>query len=204
MPDRIEQNRLCGGVPYGPPFGRKRGVYVVSDNPRFGSVPSKVTQDDARMDTHMVSAAKDQRQPSALSSILSLTLCTFSVTTAEFVIAGILPQVAAGLTVSIPGAGHIVTAYAIGMIVGGPLVTLLTVSIPRKPLMVGAPSRVRCGKRICGDSPELRHAACGETSERIGRGHLLCVGGCRRWHRLPHLENRHRPSRRSRSASISR
>ncbi|WP_201026448.1 MFS transporter [Paramesorhizobium deserti] len=69
-------------------------------------------------------------------SILTLTLCAFSVTTAEFVIAGILPQVAAGLAVSIPAAGHLVTAYAIGMIVGGPLVTLLTVSAHRKPLMV--------------------------------------------------------------------
>jgi len=88
------------------------------------------------MDTHTISAAKDQRQKSALLSILTLTLCAFSVTTAEFVIAGILPQVAADLTVSLPAAGHLVTAYAIGMIVGGPLLTLLTVSAPRKPLMV--------------------------------------------------------------------
>lgn len=87
------------------------------------------------MDTPTVSATTDQRQPSALLSILTLTLCAFSVTTAEFVIAGILPQVAAGLGVSVPAAGHLVTAYAIGMIVGGPSVTLLTVSVPRKPLM---------------------------------------------------------------------
>ncbi|HEX7114653.1 MAG TPA: MFS transporter [Steroidobacter sp.] len=88
------------------------------------------------MDTHQINAAGNQRQPPALLSILSLTLCAFSVTTAEFVIAGILPQVAAGLNISIPAAGRLVTAYAIGMIVGSPLVTLLTVSVPRKPLMV--------------------------------------------------------------------
>ncbi|CAK7260844.1 MULTISPECIES: MFS transporter [unclassified Shinella] len=88
------------------------------------------------MDTDTVSITKDQRLPLGLLSILTLTLCAFSVTTAEFVIAGILPQVAAGLGVSVPAAGHLVTAYAIGMIVGGPLVTLLTVSVPRKPLMV--------------------------------------------------------------------
>jgi DHA1 family inner membrane transport protein len=63
------------------------------------------------MDT--VTAAKYRRQPSALLPILSLALCAFSVTTAEFVIAGILPQVAAGLTVSIPESGQLVTAYAI-------------------------------------------------------------------------------------------
>lgn len=83
-----------------------------------------------------INAIEDRQQRSALLSILSLTLCAFSVTTAEFVTAGILPQVAAGLGVSIPAAGHVVTAYAIGMIVGSPLVTLLTVSLPRKPLMV--------------------------------------------------------------------
>lgn len=88
------------------------------------------------MNTLEIHAAAQRHQPSALLSILSLTLCAFSVTTAEFVIAGILPQVATGLAVSIPAAGHLVTAYAIGMIVGSPLVTLLTVSLPRKPLMV--------------------------------------------------------------------
>jgi len=88
------------------------------------------------MDTHTVETADDRREPSTLRSTLTLTLCAFAVTTAEFVIAGILPQVAAGLSVSIPSAGHLVTAYAVGMIVGGPMLTLLTVGIPRKPLIV--------------------------------------------------------------------
>lgn len=87
------------------------------------------------MDTPSPSTTKQQQQLSTLLPILTLTLCAFSVTTAEFVIAGILPLVAAGLSVSIPAAGHLVSAYAVGMIVGGPLVTLLTASVPRKPLM---------------------------------------------------------------------
>jgi len=88
------------------------------------------------MDTHTVETADDRREPSTPLSIPTLSLCAFAVTTAEFVIAGILPQVAAGLLVSIPSAGHLVTAYAVGMIVGGPMLTLLTVGIPRKPLIV--------------------------------------------------------------------
>ncbi|GAB1582903.1 MFS transporter [Phyllobacterium phragmitis] len=88
------------------------------------------------MDTETVRTADDRREPPALLSILTLTFCAFSVTTAEFVIAGILPEVAAGLSVSIPSAGHLVTAYAVGMIFGGPVLTLLTVAIPRKPLIV--------------------------------------------------------------------
>jgi DHA1 family inner membrane transport protein len=88
------------------------------------------------MQTQTVNTAKLQDQPPALLSILTLTLCAFSVTTAEFVIAGILPEVAADLSVSVPAAGHLVTAYAVGMIVGGPVLTLLTVSVPCKLLMV--------------------------------------------------------------------
>jgi DHA1 family inner membrane transport protein len=70
-------------------------------------------------------------------SILSLMLVVFSFTTGEFLIAGILPDVAADLTVSIPSAGLLVTAYAVGMILGGPLVTAPTARLPRKPLILG-------------------------------------------------------------------
>ncbi|MEU0570591.1 MFS transporter [Nonomuraea sp. NPDC005983] len=64
-------------------------------------------------------------------------LVVFSLTTGEFVIVGIVPDVAADLSVSIPAAGALVTAYAIGMIVGGPVVTVLTARLGRKPLIVG-------------------------------------------------------------------
>lgn len=69
--------------------------------------------------------------------VLSLMLVVFSFTTGEFVIAGILPEVAADLSVSVPSAGLLVTAYAVGMIVGGPVVTVLTVKVARNRLIVG-------------------------------------------------------------------
>lgn len=69
--------------------------------------------------------------------VFSLLLVVFGFTTGEFVIAGILPDVAAGLTVSIPAAGLLVTAYALGMIAGGPVVTVATARVRRKPLVVG-------------------------------------------------------------------
>lgn len=75
-------------------------------------------------------------RPALSAIVLSLMLCVFSITTGEFVLAGILPDVAGSLEVSIPAAGLLVTAYAIGMIVGGPVVTALTARYPRKPLIV--------------------------------------------------------------------
>lgn len=65
-----------------------------------------------------------------------LLFCVFSITTGEFVIAGILPDVAADLGVTTGTAGLLVTSYAIGMIIGGPVLTALTARLPRKPLLL--------------------------------------------------------------------
>ncbi|MEU9481056.1 MFS transporter [Streptomyces sp. NPDC048191] len=69
--------------------------------------------------------------------VFALMLCVFCVGTAEIAIAGILPDVATGLGVSVPSAGLLVTGYAVGVALGGPLITLLTLRVPRKALMVG-------------------------------------------------------------------
>jgi DHA1 family inner membrane transport protein len=69
--------------------------------------------------------------------LAALLVCVFGVTTGEFVVAGILPAVAGDLEVWIPAAGLLVTAYALGMIVVGPLLTAFTANRPRKPLVLG-------------------------------------------------------------------
>lgn len=62
--------------------------------------------------------------------------CVFSITTGEFVVAGVLPRVAGSLGVTVGNAGLLVTAHAVGMIIGGPVVTVLTATIDRKRLML--------------------------------------------------------------------
>jgi MFS transporter, DHA1 family, inner membrane transport protein len=68
--------------------------------------------------------------------VLSLMLVVFCFTTGEFVLAGILPDVATDLSVSVSAAGLLVTGYALGMIVGGPVITAATARMDRKPLIV--------------------------------------------------------------------
>ena len=53
--------------------------------------------------------------------VLALTMCAFCIGTAEFVVMGLLPDIARDLSVSIPAAGQLVTAYAIGVVVGAPI-----------------------------------------------------------------------------------
>ncbi|MYY00409.1 MFS transporter [Streptomyces sp. SID486] len=68
--------------------------------------------------------------------LFALMLCVFGVGTSEYVIAGILPGLSDDLGIDIPSAGLLVTAYALGVVIGGPLVTIATVRIQRKTLML--------------------------------------------------------------------
>ncbi|MEV0038414.1 MFS transporter [Streptomyces sp. NPDC050804] len=69
--------------------------------------------------------------------LLALMLGVFCVGTAEVVIAGILPEMSADLGVSIPTVGLLVTGYALGVTIGGPVITMLTVKRSRKALLLG-------------------------------------------------------------------
>ncbi|MER8261509.1 MFS transporter [Streptomyces albidoflavus] len=70
-------------------------------------------------------------------ALFPLMLCVFSVGSAELVVAGVLPAIAGDLDVSLSDAGLLVTAYALGVVVLGPLVTLATSRVPRTPLLLG-------------------------------------------------------------------
>ncbi|MFG2267305.1 MFS transporter [Streptomyces sp. NPDC048720] len=63
---------------------------------------------------------------------------TFLMGTTEFVIAGLLPQIADDLHTSVSHAGLLITAFAIGMIVGGPTMALATLRLPRRLTLVCA------------------------------------------------------------------
>jgi MFS transporter, DHA1 family, inner membrane transport protein len=68
--------------------------------------------------------------------LIALALAAFGIGTAEFVIMGLLPEVAADLHVDIPAAGLLVTGYAIGVAVGAPILAILTARMPRKPALM--------------------------------------------------------------------
>lgn len=68
--------------------------------------------------------------------LTGLLLSVFCLGTAEYMIAGLLPDLARSLAVSIPAAGLLVTGYALTVVIGGPLLTLATSRLPRKSLML--------------------------------------------------------------------
>ncbi|MDR6679067.1 MFS transporter [Pseudomonas oryzihabitans] len=69
--------------------------------------------------------------------LLALATGAFGIGVTEFAPMGMLPGIAADLGVSIPAAGLLVSAYALGVLIGAPLMTLTTGRIPRRNLLIG-------------------------------------------------------------------
>ena len=69
-------------------------------------------------------------------ALLALALSAFAIGTTEFVIMGLLPEVAGDLQVSIPSAGWLISGYALGVAIGAPIMALLTAKLPRKRTLI--------------------------------------------------------------------
>ncbi|KUL36463.1 MFS transporter [Streptomyces sp. NRRL F-4489] len=70
-------------------------------------------------------------------AVYVLALGIFAMVTSEFVVAGLMPQMAEGLGATIPQIGYLITAFAVAMAVGGPFLTVAVMKLrPRTALMV--------------------------------------------------------------------
>ncbi|MGI0704615.1 MFS transporter [Pseudomonas aeruginosa] len=70
-------------------------------------------------------------------ALLALALCAFGIGTTEFAPMGLLSEIASDLHISIPVAGFLISAYAIGVFVGAPVLTLSGSRLPRKAFLLG-------------------------------------------------------------------
>ena len=82
----------------------------------------------------MRAAPTRTRTPLALAA---LAIGAFAIGTGEFVIMGLLPDVAGGLSVDVPDAGRLISAYALGVVVGAPLLIAASNRFPRKAVLIG-------------------------------------------------------------------
>src|SRR5215218_133039 len=69
-------------------------------------------------------------------AVLALAMGGFAIGTTEFMAMGLLPQIADGVDVSIPAAGHVISAYALGVVVGAPVLAYLGARLPRRGLLL--------------------------------------------------------------------
>lgn len=70
-------------------------------------------------------------------AVMALAIGSFAIGTTEFVAMGLLPDIASSLGITEPIAGHVISAYALGVVVGAPVIASLTAHLPRKALLLG-------------------------------------------------------------------
>lgn len=70
-------------------------------------------------------------------ALLALAMGGFAIGTTEFMTMGLLPDIAEGIEESIPTTGHVITAYAVGVVVGAPVIVSLGARLPKRELAIG-------------------------------------------------------------------
>ncbi|GGM86672.1 MFS transporter [Streptomyces fuscichromogenes] len=86
-------------------------------------------------------------------ALLALAVGAFGLGTTEFVMMGLLPDVADDLHISIPAAGHLVSAYALGVVIGAPLLAALTARLPRRTVLISLMALFVAGNALSALAP---------------------------------------------------
>ena len=109
-------------------------------------------------------------------ALWALTLSAFAIGTTEFVIVGLIPDVAASLGVSVPSAGLLVSVYALGVAVGAPLLTALTARVPRKRLLIALMLLFTAGNLVASTAPGYASLMAARVLTGLAHGVFFSIG----------------------------
>jgi DHA1 family inner membrane transport protein len=108
--------------------------------------------------------------------VLALAIGAFGIGTTEFVVMGMLPEVAAGLGVSVPSVGLLISAYAVGVVVGAPTLTALGVRFPPRRTLVGLMVLFVVGNALSALAPTYETLAAARVLTALAHGSFFGVG----------------------------
>lgn len=109
-------------------------------------------------------------------ALLALTLSAFAIGTTEFVIVGLLPTVAADLSITIPSAGLLVSLYALGVAIGAPGLTALTGKLPRKALLLSLMALFTAGNLLAWQAPSYETLVAARILTGLAHGVFFSIG----------------------------
>ncbi|MGW6916109.1 MFS transporter [Kitasatospora sp. NPDC054939] len=109
-------------------------------------------------------------------ALVALAVTAFAIGTTEFAAMGLLPQVADGLDVSIPRAGWLISAYAIGVVIGAPLLTAAAARRPRKAVLVALAGLFTAGNLLCALAPDFWSLAAARLITGLPHGAFFGAG----------------------------
>ncbi|MFC8587738.1 MFS transporter [Streptomyces sp. NPDC057217] len=109
-------------------------------------------------------------------ALLALTIGAFGIGTTEFVVMGLLPGIAADYGVSIPTAGLLVTGYALGVVVGAPLLTVLGNKVSRKRMLMLLMGLFVVGNLLSALAPSFGVMLTGRVVASLAHGSFFGIG----------------------------
>ncbi|QIP83008.1 MFS transporter [Streptomyces sp. Tu 2975] len=109
-------------------------------------------------------------------ALLALAVGAFGIGTTEFVIMGLLPEVAADFGVSIPTSGLLVTGYALGVVVGAPLMTALGSKVSRKRMLMLLMGLFVLGNVLSALAPTFGMMLTGRIVASLAHGAFFGIG----------------------------
>ncbi|MFE9380026.1 MFS transporter [Streptomyces sp. NPDC006855] len=109
-------------------------------------------------------------------ALLALAIGAFGIGTTEFVIMGLLPEVAGDFQVSIPTAGFLVTGYALGVVLGAPLMTLLGTRVTRKRMLMLLMGLFVVGNVVSALAPVFGVMLAGRVIASLAHGAFFGIG----------------------------
>ncbi|MEU0603288.1 MFS transporter [Streptomyces sp. NPDC006393] len=128
-------------------------------------------------------------------ALLALAIGAFGIGTTEFVMMGLLPDVADDLHISIPSAGHLVSAYALGVVIGAPLLAALTARLPRRHVLIGLMALFVAGNALSALAPGYDSLLAARFLSGLPHGAFFGVGAVVATGMVP-------PERKARSVSL--
>ncbi|MEU9381510.1 MFS transporter [Streptomyces sp. NPDC048279] len=109
-------------------------------------------------------------------ALLALAIGAFGIGTTEFVIMGLLPQVSHDFGVSIPTGGLLVTGYALGVMFGAPLMTVLGTKVPRKRMLMLLMGLFVAGNLLSALAPSFAVMLIGRVIASLAHGAFFGIG----------------------------
>ncbi|MFC4909736.1 MFS transporter [Actinomadura gamaensis] len=110
------------------------------------------------------------------AALLALAVGAFGIGLTEFVIAGLLTEISTDLAVSIPAAGLLVTAYAISVAVGAPLLTAAGTRVPRKTMLAALMALFIAGNLTSALAPSYGVLMAGRVVAALTHGAFFGIG----------------------------
>ncbi|MFI7869747.1 MFS transporter [Streptomyces salinarius] len=109
-------------------------------------------------------------------ALLALAIGAFGIGTTEFVIMGVLPQVAGDFGVTIPTAGWLVSGYALGVVIGAPLLTVLGTRVSRKKMLMFLMGLFIAGNALSAAAPSFGLMLTGRIVASLAHGAFFGIG----------------------------